>query len=177
MTIPEIEASKKDILSEEVLLIIHSGEIPEIAYHGSIYYLTEDPEGPHLALEPKDLVALEKAVVQRYRTIILRDITPENRDKTIYRGLKRCAVNWKRLVAFSTKKAIDISSIRREVAGALKAFLARESMDVSSGKRESCINCPDSTLMELASDLGLPGEELLRLLPRSLKTETMNQRP
>jgi len=173
MTIPEIATGKRDILSEEVLLIIHSGEIPEIAYHGSIYYLTEDPEGTHLALEPQDLVALEKAVVQRYRTIILRDITPENRDKSIYRGLKRCAVNWKRLVAFSTKKAIDISSIRREVAEALKAFLAQESIDVSSGKRESCINCPKSTLIELASDLGLLREDLPTLLPCSQKPETM----
>ncbi len=160
-------SDKKDALSEETLLIIHSGEMPEVAYYSSIYYLTEDPKGPHVVLEDQDLSTLEEAVVQRYRTIILRDITPENRDKGIYRGLRRCAVNWKRLVAFSVKRGIDISSVRREVAKALKAFLAQEYMDVSSGKRESCINCPKSTVMELASDLGLSERELPPLLINS----------
>ena len=171
-----MQTDKKDVLSEEALLIIHSGEMPEVAYYGSIYYLTEDPEGPHLVLDPQDLPVLEEAVVQRYKIIILRDITPKNRDKRIYRGIKRCAVNWRRLLAFSTKKGIDISSIRREVAEALKAFLTQEYIDVSSGKRKSCINCPESTVMELASDLGLSREDLPTLLPYSLNPEAMNQK-
>ena len=151
---------KENILSEEVFLILHSGEVPEVAYYGSIHYLTEDPEGPLLNIKPQDLKSLEEAVVQRYRTIILRDITPGNRDRSIYRGLKRCAANWKRLVNFSDKRGMDISSIRMEAAEALKDFLRQEIMDVSSGKRKTCINCSYSVLTELAYVLGLSKDDL-----------------
>ncbi len=152
--------NKKNILSEEAFLILHSGEIPEVAYYGSIHYLTEDPEGPLLNIEQRDIISLEEAAVQRYRTIILRDLTPENRDRSIYRGLKRCAANWKRLVNFSDKRSIDISSIRKEVIDALKDFLSQEIMDVSSGKRKTCINCSYSVLTEFAYGLGLSRDDL-----------------
>jgi len=152
--------NKKNILSEEALLILHSGEIPEVTYYSSIHYLTEDPEGPLLNIEPQDLISLEEAVVQRYRTIILRDVTPGNRDRSMYRGLKRCAANWRRLVNFSDKKSIDISSIRKEVTDALKDFLSQEIMDVSSGKRKTCINCSYSVLTELAYAMGLSRDDL-----------------
>lgn len=152
--------NKKNILSEEAFLILHSGEIPEVAYYGSVHYLTEDPEGPLLDIEPRDLISLEEAVVQRYRTIILRDLTPANRDRSIYRGLKRCAANWKRLVLFSDKRSIDISSIRQEVIKALKDFLSQEIIDISSGKRKTCINCSYSVLTEFAYSLGLSGDDL-----------------
>ena len=151
---------KKNILSEEALLILHSGEIPEVAYHGSIYYLTEDPEGPLLNIEPQDLISLEEAVVQRYRTIILRDLIPGNRDRSIYRGLKRCAANWRRLVNFADKRSIDIFSIHKEVIDALKDFLNQEIMDVSSGRRETCINCSYSILTEFVYGLGLSRDDL-----------------
>ena len=152
--------NKKNILSEEAFLILHSGEVPEVAYYGSIHYLTEDPEGPLLNIGPLDLISLKEAVVQRYRTIILRDVTPGNRDRSVYRGLKRCAANWKRLVNFSDKRSIDISSIRKEVIEALKDFLSQEIMDVSSGKRKTCINCSYSVLTELAYGLGLSRDDL-----------------
>ena len=38
------------LLEEELLLVRHSGEIPEVALHASVHYLTEDPEGPGLVL-------------------------------------------------------------------------------------------------------------------------------
>jgi hypothetical protein len=157
---PQVTTDKKHILSEEVFLILHSGEIPEVAYYGSIHYLTEDPEGPLLNIKPQDLTSLEDAVVQRYRTIILRDLVLGNRDRSVYRGLKRCAANWKRLVNFSDKRSTDISYIRIEVAEALKDFLMQEIMDVSSGKRKTCVNCSYSVLLELAYDLGLSRNDL-----------------
>ena len=157
---PQVTDNKKNILSEEAFLILHSGEIPEVAYHGSIHYLTEDPEGPLLNIEPQDLISLEEAVVQRYRTIILRDVTPGNRDRSIYRGLKRCAANWTRLVNFSDKRSIDISSLRKEVIEALKDFLNQEIMDISSGKRKTCINCSYSVLTEFAYGMGLSRDDL-----------------
>lgn len=151
---------RESILSEEAFLILHSGEIPEVAYYGSIHYLTKDPEGPLLDIGPQDLKLLKEAVVQRYKIIILRDITPENRDKSIYRGLARCAANWKRLVKFSREKGMDISSIRTETADALKNFLKREISDVRSNKSKTCINCSYSALTELTHDLELSKDDL-----------------
>ena len=55
---------------------------------------------------------------------------------------------------------MDISSIRMEVADALKDFLSQEIMDVSSGKRKTCINCFYSVLTELAYGLGLSRDDL-----------------
>lgn len=151
---------KKHILSEEAFLILHSGEIPEVAYYSSVHYLTKDLEGPLLNIKPRDLKSLEEAVVQRYRTIILRDLMPGNRDKSVYRGLKRCAANWKRLADFSDKRNIEISYIRMEAAEALKDFLMQEIMDVSSGKRKTCVNCSCSVLLELAYGLGLSRNDI-----------------
>ena len=34
------------ILDDELLIIRHSGEIPEVALQGSIFFLTSDPQGP-----------------------------------------------------------------------------------------------------------------------------------
>ena len=141
-------------------MVLHAGEIPEIALHSSLYYLTEDPDGPGLELDNGDILPLKQAVIKRYRAIILRDLEPENRDKGMYRGLARCGVNWQRLHKFCTRENLDISGIRAETAAALQKFLRREMADVQSGKRTSCINCTRAELSGLAQSLGLSVENL-----------------
>ena len=64
--------SKQTLIAEETFMVEHSGEIPEVAYHSSLYYLTEDPEGPALRLDVDDTLPLKLAVAERYRTIIWR---------------------------------------------------------------------------------------------------------
>ncbi len=150
--------TKLQYLTDEQLIIRHSGEIPEVAYHGSMYYLTEDPEGPGLELSTEDLHCLEEMVVERYRTIMLRDLAPENRDKSLYRGLARCAVNWQRLCKFSEQKHIYIDAVRAEIAESLEAFLQREVKECKNRDRSSSINCPPETLYFFARDLGLDPE-------------------
>ncbi len=147
--------SKQDFLYDERLIIQFSGEIPEIAYHGSLYFLMEDPEGPGLELERQDILSLEEMVIERYKVIILRDLNPDNRDKGLYRGLKRSAVNWKRLMNFCRKGEWDVEEFRKETAAALKSFLEREAEDVRNGLRTSCINCRSTTLEKFASKVGL----------------------
>ena len=154
------QRSKEEILEDEALIILHSGEIPEIAYHSSLYYLGEDPDGPHLDLTEEEKLRLKNCVVQRYKTIIMRDINPRNRDKSIYRGLKRSAINWQRLKSFTSKENMDISSIREEIADRLKEFLHREMDDVKSGARKSCINCTTEEVIEYVTDLGLDKGDL-----------------
>ncbi len=149
------------ILEEEALIIRHSGEIPEVALHSSLYYLTADPDGPrlqHLALD--DIRPLKEEVLRRYEKILLRDLDPGNRDKRIYRGLARSCVNWKRLKKFAEKEGLDLLHIRERAATALVGFLEQEVEDVRSGKRCSCINCGFDELLNLATDLGVRMEDL-----------------
>jgi hypothetical protein len=146
---------KKACIEEEIFIVLHSGEIPEVTYHGSLYYLGEDPTGPGLLLNSDDTSLLKQAVVKRYRAIILRDIDPENRDKRIYRGLARCIANWQRLLKFCAKEKLDFQIIQNEAATALKEFLNNEIDDVLNGDRSSCINCSAKEIETLINSLGL----------------------
>jgi hypothetical protein len=154
------ESDKKTYIEEEVFVVQHSGEIPEVTLHEALYYLTEDDEGPGLQMKPDDVFPLKQAVVKQYRTIILRDLDPGNRDKRIYRGLARCAANWQRLIIFCTREGIDFQIIRNEAAGALQEFFDTEVADVDSKKRSSCINCSQAEIEELAISLGVSWDKL-----------------
>ncbi len=154
------EVDKKTLIAEEAFVVLHSGEIPEVTYHESIYYLTEDVEGPGLQLNIDDVFPLKQAVIKRYRAIILRDIDPGNRDKGLYRGMARCVANWQRLLKFCTREKMDFSVIRVETAEALTRFLCNEVSDVQSGSRSSCINCCQAEIEELAISLGVSLDDL-----------------
>jgi len=154
------KSDKKACIEEEVFVVQHSGEIPEVTYHESIYYLTEDVEGPGLQLNIDDVFPLKQAVIKRYRAIILRDIDPGNRDKGLYRGMARCVANWQRLLKFCTREEMDFSVIRVETAEALTSFLCNEVGDVQSGSRSSCINCSQAEIEELAISLGVSLDDL-----------------
>lgn len=154
MTDPE------SLLAEEILIVRHSGEIPEIAFHGSLYYLCEDPSGPQLTLTEKERDILRRQVVARYREILLRDLNPENRDATIYRGLKRCIFNWERLGKFCKRQGMTVEDVRREIAGALRSFLHQETNEVRAGLRQSCLNCTKKELEVFAGTIGVRPEEL-----------------
>jgi hypothetical protein len=155
------EVDKNSLLEEEVLIVRFSGEIPEVAYHGSIYYLTEDEEGPGIELDDEDHALLQQAVVDRYHEIILRDLTPDNRDLGLYRGIARSSVNWQRLCKFCRKTGLPFEDrLRQKVADAFLAFMKKEFDDVSSGSRKACINCSASSLQEFAASLKVDCESM-----------------
>ncbi len=137
-----------------------SGEIPEVAMYSSIYYMTEDPDGPNIELHPDDVKDLKIAVIERYQEIILRDLAPENRDKGLYRGLARSVANWQRLTKFCAKENLDPGPVRSAAAKALIIFMRQETKDVMSGVRTTCINCSSSELEQLIDQLGVYCEEL-----------------
>ena len=151
----------ESLLAEELLIVRHSGEIPEIAFHGSLYYLCEDPAGPHLTLTENELDSLRQQVVARYREILLRDLSPENRDARIYRGLKRCIFNWERLGKFCARQEMAIEeALRQEIAEALRGFLRQEADEVRAGLRQSCLNCTKEELDTFAREIGVLPERL-----------------
>lgn len=146
---------RAELLSQETLIVRHSGEIPEIAFHGSLYYLGQDPEGPGLELTQGEIALLRQEALARYREIILRDLNPENRDKSLYRGLKRCICNWERLGKFCRRQSIPLcETVRREVAQALHLFLHREKNEVRAGLRTSSINCTPEELRAFIREIG-----------------------
>jgi hypothetical protein len=132
---------RNELLAEELLIVRHSGEIPEVALHGSIYFLTEDPAGPGIKLEEKERLELKQMVVERYREIIHRDLNPDNRDKSLYRGLARCIDNWQRLDKFCKREKIVHDQIREETRKALIYFLSNEVRAVEEKCRCSTVNC------------------------------------
>jgi hypothetical protein len=154
------EKDKAEQLADELLIVRHSGEIPEVALHGSIYYLTQDPNGPRITLDAKDIARLKSAVVERYCEIIFRDLEPDNRDKGLYRGLARCVANWGRLSKFCYRERREVGRIRSDVAEALCRFISRELCDVQIGHRTSCINCTLAEFESLLAELRLGSDEL-----------------
>lgn len=147
--------ARAELLEDEALIIRTSGEIPEVAYHGTLFYLTDDPDGPRLVLTVAELLLMKTAVVERYREIMRRDLEPSNRDKGLYRGLARCMVNWRRLCRYCRQENFEVGRIRAEVAVALRAFLEREVGDIRNNGRISCVNCSAAGLEDFVTDLGI----------------------
>ena len=147
--------TRRDILEDEWYHVRHSGEIPEVALHSSIHYLTVDKEGPHLILAEEDLQLLCRAAVERYREIILRDLTPANRDKTIYRGILRSIANWRRLKRFCQRHMMEIEEIKKELPDVLLFFLKNEIHEVAGGLRQSSINCTFDDITSFALEFNI----------------------
>ncbi|VAW32557.1 hypothetical protein MNBD_DELTA03-1513 [hydrothermal vent metagenome] len=157
---------RESIIEDEVLIVETSGEMPEVAYHGSLYYLSHDPEGPELGLARADKSRLRLAVLEGYRRIIRRDLDLENRQKSCYRGLIRCLVNWRRLTGFAAAHRLSLTELQEEIAAALQTFLAGEAADIRRGC-PTCVNCSQAELRELINEVGLSDNNLPPDLKRS----------
>ncbi len=147
-------------LDNEWFVVRHSGEIPEIALYAARHYLTEAEDGPRMSLSPDQWRMLLEAAGERYREIILRDMEPQNRHTSIYRGLARSIANYQRFECFCHRQGLDAREFVREVAVALLLFLATESVDVAKGGRASCINCTYKELNDFARKVGLVRKSL-----------------
>lgn len=148
------------ILEEEMLMVRHSGEIPEVALHASLYYLQEDEEGPHFRLTAEEQQLLEQAAAERYEEIILRDLSLGNRDLRLFRGLRRAEENWGRYARFCEKNRIDPGPFRVEAGRALGNYLKQELGEVARSEREPSVNCPVETVQSLAAELKLRPDAL-----------------
>ena len=155
-----MEEERTLLLEEEYLIVRHSGEIPEIALYSTLYYLSEDPEGPHILLNNQELAALQDGALKRSREIVLRDLDPKNRELSLYRGVQRSMYNWRRHQAFCRRIGRDCDGFKKVVRSALLAFLYREIKDVASGNRCSSINCSAAELADFAAELDCSPDDL-----------------
>ena len=147
-------------IDDEVLIIENGGEMPEVTWHSSLYFLSQDPDGLQCALTDQELLRLRQAVVEGYRKIILRDLTLENRGQGHYRGLARSMTNWQRLSRFCLREGLDASPVAAEVCDLLERFMAGEAVDVRGGERTSCINCTATELLAFCREIGLDPSRL-----------------
>jgi hypothetical protein len=143
------------LVADEIFAIHQSGEMPEVALHTALYDLREDPAGPRLHLTAEDIELLKDAVEQRYQRILLRDLNPRLRDRSIYRGLDRAIANWQRLTRFCQWEGRDIASHRQAAAEALRTFMAVETDDVAHGRQPGAVNCTAAQLKAFAETLGM----------------------
>ena len=107
---------RMSFLDDECLMIRSSGEIPEVALHNALHYLTLDPEGPRLNLQPEEIRRLHAAVIRRYRRIVLRDLDPRLRDKSVYRGIERSITNGEWLSRFAARERFDLEDLKNDIA-------------------------------------------------------------
>lgn len=156
---------REDILEDEWYHVRYSGEIPEIALHSTLYHLTEDQEGPGLALRRDELDTLLAAAAERYVEIILRDITPANRDKSHYRGILRSISNWRRYKRFCRRHGRDAGGFVAVIGEATVSFLENEVHQVQAGQRRSCINCSFGDLRSFALELDVSLDHMAAQLP------------
>ena len=141
------------ILEEEVIILRNSGEIPEIALYSSFYYLEEDVEGPRITLCEEERQLLYDAALARAQEIVLRDLDPDNRDLTMYRGVARSIVNWQRLQSFCRRINRECPGFNETVSQALLLFIEKEIRDAQQLSRASSINCTAKELMVFCEEL------------------------
>ncbi len=144
---------RQEIMDDEWLVVRHSGEIPEIALHSALHYLTADPEGPGLQLSVDELQFLRAAATERFSEIILRDLNYDHVELPIYRGLKRVVYNWDRFQAFCQRQAVDPGPVRKQAAAELRRKLALSQAEPEL--RQPFFNCTCTELTVLLEDLGL----------------------
>ncbi|MGB3209108.1 MAG: hypothetical protein WBB19_00240 [Desulforhopalus sp.] len=144
-----------EAVENEWYIVRYSGETPEIAYNSAIYYLTRAQDGPHLKLGEDQVELLKNAAYDRYAEIVLRDLQHANCNKSIYRGIGRSIINYRRFHMFCERQQLEVGRVRRQAAEALLAFLETEMKLIQNKTRLSIINCSYEELQLYAVELGV----------------------
>ncbi len=150
-----IPDDRESLLEEEIIILRNSGEIPEITLHSSIYYLEEDDEGPQIKLCEEELHQLYDAALARAREIVLRDLNPDNRNLSLYRGLARSIANWHRLQGFCCRINRQCPEFKDSVSQALLSFIEREYQDTQLSLCTSSVNCTADALISFCDELSM----------------------
>ncbi len=145
--------SLDEYLEDEWYLVRHSGETPEIALHSALYFLTRAKDGPRATLSLEQISVLQRAAVDRFSEIILRDLQHDNCGTASYRGIGRSIINFRRFCSFCERQKIASNDVCKRTADALRVFLAIEMAELGRGERKSVINCTYNELHVFAGDL------------------------
>lgn len=157
---PEVE--------DEWYVVRHSGEIPEIALHAALHYLSEAGDGPRLQLSRQEIRHLQRAAALRFREIVRRDMLRENLGKPIARGLGRSVINFKRYESFLARCGLTDRRFRHEVAITLVIFLVREWSARRRGLATHDLGLAAGELSVFAEKLALPAAPFAALVAETL---------
>lgn len=144
-----------EMLENEWYIVRYSGETPEIAYNSAIYQLCRAQDGPRVDLTEAQLTLLRDAAVERFTEIILRDLQHSNSRQSIYRGICRSIVNYRRFCVFCSRQNLTVSRVRRQTSEALLVFLKTELTQLQIQNRSTIINCTYPELQSFAEQLGV----------------------
>ena len=144
-----------ETIENEWYVVRYSGETPEIAYNSAIYHLTRAKDGPHVCLTEQQINLLKDAAVDRYTEIVLRDLQHVNCNKSIYRGIGRSIVNYRRFCMFCSRQHLEVTRVRSQAAEALQIFIDTEIYQLQHPGRSSIINCTFNELQHYAVELGV----------------------
>lgn len=148
------------LVEDEWYAVRYSGEIPEVAYHGALFHLTEEHNGPQIELSKDQQDRLLEAVALRYLDITLRDLLQKNKDTGGYRGLKRSYINWQRFLLFCERYSIDVEVYRKMIAAALTDLLQHENRLMERGEPGGEFNCSLAELLSFMELVGLNSADL-----------------
>lgn len=155
--------TRQELLDDEWLIVRNSGEIPEIALHSALHFLTEDNDGPHLQLTPDEIDTLRQAAAERYEEIILRDLRYANHSLSIYRGLQRVIFNWQRFTAFCERQDTRCHSLQKLAAEAFLQLIrevTEHTENIADPELSRIFNCNAEDLVSFSLKIGLTPEQL-----------------
>ncbi len=163
----QVSLSLDELIENEWYTVRYSGEIPEIAYNSAIFFLTISADGPRVELSESQTLMLKEAALERYKEIVVRDLEPQNFDKTVYRGIGRSICNYTRFCDFCARQKLDRSGVRSSASVALFTHLKLEAEQLKN--KVSCVsfNCTYKELIGFAAELGVelqPEFESLQVL-------------
>lgn len=147
---------RPEVEEEAQIIILTSGEMPEVAFYDSRHQL----ENEGIALNQAELRVLEEAVLQRYRNNIERDLDPDNMTEARFRGPRRAWYNWNRMKGYAGARGFDLSGIRRETGEMLTRYIALEAEAVSSGRTYNTLGMTALEVSDFCRELGLNGARL-----------------
>jgi len=128
MTDDPYNAQAPSWLEDEILMVEHAGEMPEVAMAESLHHLGGLPE------EEKNL--LRAAAARGYLNIIERDLEAKHVGLPLFRGLERAAQNLERLVAFLERLGWPPPAQRwAGLAPRLARYLEAEQDALKAGRR------------------------------------------
>ena len=153
---------RDEFLEEAEYIRLQGGEMPEVTLYECLNVLTEKNIHPTVP----ERRCLDEAVVGRYRDIIRRDLTLENRTESFFRGPERARINWNRLGNFARDRDLDLGSFRIETGRLIGEYLAREELEINRGKNYNTLGLERNDLVEWLEDLEFVNPEILELAGR-----------
>lgn len=151
---------REELLADEQLIVRHSGELPEIALHASLYYLSQNPEGPEIQLTPQEQATLQDAAMDRFLEILLRDLNPLFRDLPLYRGVQRAIDNWNRFQIFCQRIERDSLLFQEQLASALVELLRCHHLEMQTQGHSPTLNCSPADLHSFVAALCVESSQL-----------------